>query len=106
MRAEDFENHLRHNNVHIVGLPEKIEGREPTQFVEQWQADVFGKEAFTHLCAIERSHRVPTRPLLPGNPPRPLLARLLNYRDREIILRLAREKRNMQYNGTQVSFLP
>lgn len=34
-RAEDFENRLRRNNVRIVGLPEKVEGRDPTQFIEQ-----------------------------------------------------------------------
>ena len=106
MRAEDFENRLRRNNVRIVGLPEKVEGRDPTQFVEQWMAEVFGKDSFTHLYAVERAHRVPTRPLPPGNPPRPILARLLNYRDREIILRLAREKKNVQFNGTRVSFYP
>lgn len=44
MRAEDFENHLRRNNVCIVGLPEKVDGRDPTQFVEQWMADEFGKD--------------------------------------------------------------
>lgn len=92
--------------MRIVGLPEKVEGRDPTQFIEQWMADVFGKEAFTHLYAVEWAHRVPTRRLPPGSPPRPILARLLNYQDREIILRLAREKRNIQYNGTQISFYP
>lgn len=105
-RTEEFENRLRRNNVRIVGLSEKVEGRDPTQFKEQWMADVFGKEAFTHLCAVERAHRIPTRPLPPGSPPRPMLARLLNYRDRESVLRLAREKRNIQYNGTRISFYP
>lgn len=57
MCAEDFENCLRLNNVCIVGLPEKVESRYPMQFVEQWMADVFGKEAFTHLYAVERAHR-------------------------------------------------
>lgn len=69
-------------------------------------AELFGKEALTHLYVVERAHRIPTRPLPPGNPPRPILARLLNYRDREIILKLAREKKNIQYNGTRISFYP
>lgn len=106
LRAEDFENRMRRNNVRIVGLPEKTEGRDPTQFVEQWLMDTFGKEAFTHLYAVERTHRVPTRPLPLGHPPRPVLARLLNYRDREIIIRLARECRNIQFNGARISFYP
>lgn len=72
--------------------------------MEQWLTDTFGKEAFTHLYAVERAHRVPTRPLPPGHPPCPMLAILLNFRDREIILRLAGEHRNVQFNGTRISF--
>lgn len=34
MHAEDFKNRLRCNNVKIVGLPEKVEAWDPTQFVE------------------------------------------------------------------------
>lgn len=100
MQADDLENRMRHNNVRIVGLPEKVEGRDPTDFVEQWLTEIFGKKAFTTLCAIERAHRVPLRPL----PPRPMLARLLHYKDREIILRLAREKHNslMEYGSPSI----
>lgn len=36
MRAEGIENQLRRNNIHMVGLPEKVEGRDPTEFVERW----------------------------------------------------------------------
>lgn len=35
-----------------------------------------------------------------------MLARLLNYKDREIILRLARERGAVHYNGTKISFYP
>lgn len=33
-----------------------------------------------------------------------MLAHLLNYKDRKIILRLAHERGTIQYNGTRVSF--
>ena len=89
-----------------MGLPEKVEGRDPTSFVETWLQDIFGREAFTALFAVERAHRTPPRPLPPGGPPRSMLARLLNYRDREIILRLARERGSIHYNGARISFYP
>lgn len=63
--AEDIENCLRHNNVRIVGLPEKVEGRDPTEFVEQWLQEVFSKESFTPVYAVERAPRVPPQPLPP-----------------------------------------
>ena len=85
-RNEDIENRLRRSNVRIVGLPEKTEGRDPTAFVEAWLQEVFGKDAFTPFYSVERAHRVPPRPLPPGNPPRTMLAKLLNFEDKEIIL--------------------
>lgn len=105
-RAEDPENHVRRNNVRIIGLPQKMEGRDPTEFIEHWLLDIFGKDAFTPHFSVERAHRTPTRPLPPGNPPRPMLAHLLNYSDKETILRITRECRNIQYNGARVSFYP
>lgn len=105
-KNDDIENHLRRNNVRIVGLPEKVEGRDPTAFTEMWLQHIFCKDAFTALFTVERAHRTPLRPLPPGNPPRSMLARLLNYKDREIILRLAREKGAVHYNGTKISFYP
>lgn len=50
MRAEDIENQLRRNNIHMVGLPEKVEDRDPTEFVERWLVEIFFKEAFTSVC--------------------------------------------------------
>lgn len=105
-KTDDIENRLRRNNVRIVGLPEKVEGRDPTTFVEDWLLETFGKEAFSAIFAVERAHRTPPRPPQPGNRPRSMLARILNYRDREVILRLARERGAVQYNGSRVSFYP
>lgn len=46
LRAEDMENRLRCSNVRFVGLPERVEGRDPTEFVEQCLLEIFDKEAF------------------------------------------------------------
>lgn len=43
---------IRQNNVHIVGLPKKVEGRDPTAFKEQWLQDIFVREAFSSLFAV------------------------------------------------------
>lgn len=90
-KADNIKTRLQCNNVHIVGLPEKTEGRDPTEFIENWLLEVFGKDAFTPLFAVERAHRVPPR-ALPDNTPRLVLARLLHYWDREKVLCLPRER--------------
>lgn len=46
-RFDDMENSLRRNNVRILGLPEKIEGKNPTAYIEQWVLDKFDKTSFT-----------------------------------------------------------
>lgn len=104
MWVEDLENCMRMNNVHIVGLPGKTEGGDPTEFIEGWLLDIFGKDAFTPHFSVERAHCTPTRPQPPGNPPRPVLPHLLNYHDKENILRLACERHNIQYDGVRISF--
>lgn len=35
-RAEDLENRGRRKNIRIVGLPEGVEGDNPTRFFESW----------------------------------------------------------------------
>lgn len=101
-----MENRLRRNNVCIVGLPERAEGKDPTAFVEKWLLEVFKKEAFSPFFAEERAHRVPPHPPQPGGPPRSVLAKLLYYRDRKAVLRQAWERNNILDNGTRVFFHP
>lgn len=57
------------NNVHIVGLPKRVEGRDPTALAENWLLQIFGKNAFSPFYAVERAHRVPLRPPQLGGPP-------------------------------------
>lgn len=45
-RTDDIENRLWQNNVRTVGLPEKVEGRDPTEFIENWLLKLFGKGSF------------------------------------------------------------
>lgn len=82
-RADDLENRLRRNKIRIVGLPEKVEGRDPTAYLESWLLDIVAR-MFPPLFAVEHTHRAPSRPPQPGGTPRPMLAKLLHYHDREM----------------------
>lgn len=105
-RMEDMENRQRRSNIRVVGLPERSEGQNPETFAEQWLKELLGEETFSPQFVAERAHRVPTRPLPPGAPPRPFLIKLLNYRDRDAALRAARKKGDLQYQGSRVSLYP
>lgn len=105
-KVDDLENRSRRSNIRIVGVPEKEEGRDPVTFFESWLMEVMGKNILSPFFAIERAHRVPARPPPPGAPPRPILMKLLHFRDRDAILRAAREKGDITLQGRKVSFYP
>lgn len=105
-KTDDFENRMRRNNLRIVGLPEKAEGFNPGDFIEKWLKNVFSDMEFSSAFAVERAHRVPAVVPKPGLPPRPLLARLLNCRDRDAILRKARQKGEIHFENSKVSIFP
>lgn len=67
---------------------------------------VFGKEVLSPLYTVERAHRVPTQPLPPGAPPRPVLIKLLHYKDRDAILRAAGQNPDITINGQKIAFFP
>lgn len=55
---------------------------------------------------IERAHRTPPHPPPEGAPPRSIIARILNFQDKVAILRIAREKGPLKYNGNNISIYP
>lgn len=67
IKVEGLENCIRRNYVRVVGILKKAEGNDPVHVAEHWLMDIFGKEHFSPLFAVEHAHRVPTRHLLPGN---------------------------------------
>lgn len=105
-KVDVLENRSRRNNVRLVGVPEKAEGRDPVAFLESWLSDTVGKDLLSPFSAIERAHVVPTRPLPPGAPPWPILFKLLHFHNRDMILRAATEKGDLTVNGQKVSLFP
>lgn len=105
-KADDLENRLRRNNLRLVGLPERVEGSDPVSFLECWFMQEFGRDCLSQCFVLERAHRVPGRPFPEGSPPRTMVIRLLNYRDRDSILRAARQKGSLKINNATVSLFP
>ena len=105
-KLTDMEDRLRRNNLRFLGFPEGSEGRDPEAFMERWLITTFGASTFSRLFAIERAHRVPLRPLPSGAPPRAILIKLLHFRDREAVLRAAREKGRVAFNGNGITIFP
>lgn len=105
-KIDDLENRSRRNNLRFVGFPERAEGSHPEKFLYSWLRDIFGKDAPSFSHVIERAHRTPPRPPPVGAPPRSIIARILNFQDKVAILRLAREKGPLSFNGNNISVYP
>lgn len=105
-RAEDAENRSRRNNLRIVGLPEGVEGRSPALFIEELLRSLLPAAQLSPHFAVERAHRVPSRPGPEGAPPRTFILRLLNYRDRDELLRAARAAGTLPYHNGKLLLFP
>lgn len=93
--------------MRVIGLPEKVEGKNPVNFIEKWLTTTFGRELFSPMFSVERLHRIPARPPPPWAPPWPFLFKLLNYKYRDAILYNARIwSAALRIDNTKVSPFP
>ena len=102
-KATDQEARSRRNNLRLVGLPEKTEAGDTCGFLEKWIPESLSITTLTSAIFLERAHRTgPNRE--PDAPPRAIIMRFLNDRDKVAVLRAARTKKQLLYKDKQVRF--
>lgn len=89
-KLDDYEGRSRQNNLRILGVPERAEGPTPDLFVEGLITNHLQPKNVSNFFSVERAQHVPGGRPKPGAAPRPLLARLFNYRDRDMVLQTTR----------------
>lgn len=105
LKVDDLEGRSRRNNIKIIGIPEQEEGGKPTEFIEALIPNLFGSDSFPSPVVIDRAHRTLRPPPTAGDKPRAIIARVHFYREKELILRLRRD-RQLQYKGNKVLIFP
>lgn len=104
-KNENLEARSRRNNIRVIGISENTNTGRMDDYAERLLCNTFGASAFSPHLTVERAHRsLGPRPP-PGGVPRPIIARLLNYRDRDTALRMAREK-ILTYEGMDFTMYP
>lgn len=78
-RLTEMEGRSRRNNVRLIGLPEGIEGPQPSGFFSQLLQDVFGPDTFPSPAELDRAHRSLAPKPGPGGKPRPVIICLHGY---------------------------
>lgn len=100
----DLETRSRLNNLRLVGLPEGAEGRDACSFLEKWIPEVLDAVALQSSGIIERAHRI--GPMKDSKaPPRTLIMRFLNYKDKQAVIAAAWAKKDIRYKNRQIRFM-
>lgn len=107
VKLDDLENRSRRNNIRIIGLPEKVEGQQPTAFIDTLLREVFESEAFPTPLIADTAHQIAmVRKNSNDNRPRPLIVRIHHFQTKERILKLAREMSTVSFRGSEIHIFP
>ncbi|KAJ8004223.1 hypothetical protein DPEC_G00156580 [Dallia pectoralis] len=74
--------------------------------MEAFLVETFGTKAFPAPPPVDRAHRIAIPRRKPDDTPRPFIARIHRYRDKERILKLARESGPLSFHGSEVHIYP
>ena len=93
---------IKHTNIHIQGVPEGEEREETEKIFQEIIAGNFPNTGKGPLTQIQQAQRVPYKINPRRNTPRHILIKLNKIKDKEKILKAAREKKQITYKGTLI----
>uniref|UniRef100_H3A038 L1 transposable element RRM domain-containing protein n=1 Tax=Latimeria chalumnae TaxID=7897 RepID=H3A038_LATCH len=106
-KVQDLENRSRRNNIRVIGIPEGVESgglSGPTLLLMVLRETLLLGEM--ESIKVECTHRTLGPRPSPEQCPRPIIACLLCFQDRERILRLAREAGELYWGGGKIMIFP
>lgn len=81
----------------------RAEGQNPCCFLENWIPEALGAATLQPSVVLERAHWIgPVRDTNP--PPRTLIRKFLNYKDKQAVVTATRAKKDIWYKDQQVRF--
>ncbi|KAJ1104360.1 hypothetical protein NDU88_001772 [Pleurodeles waltl] len=79
LKTKDLEARSEISNVRITGVPESITMGHTRDYIEKLLLTVFEAESFSKTFVIVWAHHSLAPRPQPGTPPRPIIAKYLNY---------------------------
>ena len=99
----ELQDNVKCTNIHIIGVPEGEEREKGTEKVfQEIIAENFPNMGKESLTQIQEAQRVPYKINPRRNTPRHILVKLTKIKDKEKILKAAREKKQITYKGTPI----
>ena len=98
-----MQDNTKHNNIHIIGIPEGEEQQVIENFFEKVMMENFPNlMRQTKVTQIQETQRVPSK----RNPQRPTsrhnIIKMAKFQDKERILKAARKKQEVTYKGAPI----
>ena len=99
----DLRDNIKHNNIRIIGFPEGEEREKgPEKIFEEIIVKNFPNMGNEIATQVQEAQRVPYRIKPRRNTPRHIVIKLAKIKDKEKLLKAAREKRQITYKGTPI----
>ncbi|KAJ8353857.1 hypothetical protein SKAU_G00214240 [Synaphobranchus kaupii] len=103
--CDDLKGRQRRNYIRVLGLPEGVEGLQPTEFMAELLKKVLQLEEKT---VLDHTHRLLKAKPKDGEPPRPLVIRVHHFQTKELILCKAKQAAGSRrfWGGNKISIFP
>ena len=99
----DLWDNIKHNNIHIIGVPEGEEKEKgPEKISEEIIVKNFPNMGKERATQVQKAQQVPYRINPRRNMPRHIVIKLAKIKDKEKLLKAAREKQQITYKGTPI----
>ncbi|KAF7661707.1 hypothetical protein LDENG_00255570 [Lucifuga dentata] len=106
-KLDELENRSRRSNLRVLGVPEKMEGADPVEFMTQRFREICGSDTFPHPPLLDRAHRLGRSTDDGGersSRPRPIIVRFHYYQDKEWVL--AKRRGELSFRGHRIYIYP
>ena len=102
-RLRNLQDILKHSNIQIIGVPEEEEEQNIENLFEQIMKENFPNMAKEiDFWEVQEAQRVPKKLHPRRNTPRHIKIALSKIKDKERILKAAREKETVSYKGVPI----
>uniref|UniRef100_A0A8D1IDU5 L1 transposable element RRM domain-containing protein n=1 Tax=Sus scrofa TaxID=9823 RepID=A0A8D1IDU5_PIG len=100
--VRELRDNVKHTNICIIGVPEEEREKGTEKIFREITANNVPHMGKEPLIQIPEAQRVPHKINPRRNTPRHLLIKLTKIKDKEKILKVAREKKQVTYKGTPI----
>ena len=97
-----MQDNRNHNNIHILGIPEGEEDQGIENLFEKVMMENFPNLMRENVTQIQETQTVPIKRNPKGPIPRCIIIKIAKFKDKQRILKIAREKQEVIYKGVPI----